>query len=138
MASDVPAAAQLLQAGQLTPISQLNPGLPDQASRVVRGVVTIVWPFSSVTGSVAFRLAEPDFRLRGQKGQVRLEFRGASAKAILKCNLGSGDEVVVSLDGVEWAEDATKSRAPGASLEWMLKFQDQLILQVRTLRLVLE
>ena len=114
-----------------TPIAQLNPDLPDQASRVVRGQVTITWPFNSVTRTAAFLLAEPDVRLRRARGQVRVEFRGPSAKAVSECGLGAGDELLFSLEGVEWAEDVSPGRIPGSRVDWQLQFNARLVLQVR-------
>jgi hypothetical protein len=124
------ASATLLASRPATPIAQLNPDLPDQPSRVVRGEVTITWPYSNVTKTLAFLLAEPDVRLRRAKGQVRIELRGPSAKALSACNLGAGDEILCSLDGVEWAKDNSPGRIPGARLDWQLQFNERLLLQV--------
>ncbi|KAK3685540.1 hypothetical protein B0T22DRAFT_537851 [Podospora appendiculata] len=121
--------AALLESRAATPIAQLSPDLPDQASRAVRGEVTITWPYNSVTHTFAFLVAEPDVRLRRAKGQVRIELHGPSAKAVAECGLGGGDQVLFSLDGVEWATDASPGRMPGARLEWQLRFNDKLQLQ---------
>ncbi|ORY71677.1 uncharacterized protein BCR38DRAFT_417716 [Pseudomassariella vexata] len=108
-----------------TRIAQLNP----QTGSSVRGVVTIVWPYNSVNNSIAFTLAEPEFRLRLSKGQVRVNFAGSSAKSVADCGLGPGDEVLISLEGAEW-EKADQSRVPGANIDWQLKFSEKLLLQV--------
>lgn len=121
-----------LQAAEGTPIAQLSPEIQDTKSRVVRGVVTITWPYSIINKTVAFLLAEPDFRLRRAKGQVRVEFSGSSAKSVQDAGLGSGDEVTLSLDGVELVVDDSKTRVPGTSLGWQLKFKERLLLQVRS------
>lgn len=113
-----------------TPIAQLNPDLPDQPTRKVHGEVTITWPYSSVSKSVAFLLAEPDFRLRRDKGQVRIQLNGPSAEAIGDLELGSGDEVTLALDGVEWAKDEEPARPPGSRSDWQLKFVGKLALKV--------
>ncbi|KAK3325847.1 hypothetical protein B0H66DRAFT_141007 [Apodospora peruviana] len=123
--------ASLLASRDATPIAQLNPDLPNQAERVVCGEVTITWPYNSVAKTSAFLIAEPDIRLRRAKGQVRIELHGASAKTIAECGLGAGDEVLFSLDGVEWAKDSSPGRVPGARLEWQLKFDKKLSLQVK-------
>ncbi|KAI0848673.1 hypothetical protein F5Y00DRAFT_238220 [Daldinia vernicosa] len=113
-------------------IADLSPEIQDSASRAVRGVVTITWPYNSVKGTFAFILAEPDYRLRRSKGQVRINLNGASAKAAGESGLSSGDEVLVSLDGAEWEPEQTKKRQslPGAGIDWQLKFSDKLMLQV--------
>ncbi|KAK4241448.1 hypothetical protein C8A03DRAFT_12316 [Achaetomium macrosporum] len=115
-----------------TPIAQLNPELSDQSSRVVRGEITITWPYSFVNRTFAFLLAESDVRLRRARGQVRIEFRGPSAKAASECGLGAGDELLFSLEGVEWAKDVSPARIPGARVEWQLQFNEKLVLQVKS------
>ncbi|KAK8066481.1 hypothetical protein PG997_013228 [Apiospora hydei] len=111
-----------------TPIAQLNPQLPSQTA-TVRGVVTIVWPYSSTTGSLSFTLAEPEFRLRRPNGQIRVNFAGHVAKTVSSSGIGSGDELLISLDGVEWEPAATNRRLSGAGHEWQLKFSQKLRLQ---------
>jgi hypothetical protein len=123
-------SAAMLASESATPIAQLNPDLPDQASRVVRGDVTITWPYNSVTKKLAFLLAEPDVRLRRAKGQIRIELQGPSAKAAYDSGLGAGDELLFSLAGAEWSKDASPGRIPGARVEWQLQFNQRLVLQV--------
>jgi hypothetical protein len=113
------------------PIAELNPTLEAQTSRSVKAIVTLTWPYSSATRSVAFLLAEPDFRLRRSKGQVRVQFSGSSAKRIAKSGIASGDEVILCLDGVEWLRDASAVSTPGKGVDFELKFTERLLLQVR-------
>ncbi|KAJ0296308.1 hypothetical protein COL516b_011719 [Colletotrichum fioriniae] len=122
---------QQLEAAEAIAIAQLSPALQDPKTRVVRGVVTITWPYSIVRKNIAFLLAEADFRLRRAKGQVRVEFAGSSAKAIADAALGSGDEIALSLDGVELVADDSKTRVPGTSLEWQLRFTERVLLQAK-------
>jgi hypothetical protein len=112
----------LLAATQPTPIAQLNPELPDFESSVVEGEVTITWPFSVVTRSIAFKLVESDFRLRRDRGQVRIEFHGPAAKAIAKANIGGGDEVRLSLLGAQWEQPTQQTPVRPDTLEWQLRF----------------
>ncbi|KAI1462302.1 hypothetical protein F4805DRAFT_128661 [Annulohypoxylon moriforme] len=123
---------QKLGAAIKTPIADLNPELLDSASRAVRGVVTITWPYSFVKGTFSFILAEPDYRLRRNKGQVRINLIGASAKAASESGLSSSDEVLVSLGSAEWEPEQVKKRQslPGAGIDWQLKFSEKLLLQV--------
>ncbi|KAJ4408194.1 hypothetical protein N0V82_009768 [Gnomoniopsis sp. IMI 355080] len=129
MASSDDAVEQSLSSSTATPIAQLNPDLPDQATRKVKGEITITWPYSFVTKTFAFLLAEPDFRLRRNKGQVRIQLKGPSAEAVGKWELGSGDEVTLALDGVEWAKDEEPARPAGSRSEWQLKFAGKLMLK---------
>jgi hypothetical protein len=112
------------------PIAQLTPLLAAPASRSIKAVVTLTWPYSSATGSVAFLLSEPDFRLRRTRGQVRVQFAGSSAKHVAKSGIASGDEVILCLDGVEWVEDDNRVSTPGRGVEFELKFTERLLLQV--------
>ena len=129
MASDESRLA-LLTAGTKTPIAQLNPELPDPQSRVVHGEITITWPYNSVTNTLAFLLAEPDVRLRRDHGQVRIQLQGPGARALADLGCGGGDELLLSLDGAEWAKHEPAGRAPGSQLEWQLHFPGRLLLQV--------
>ncbi|ESZ91997.1 hypothetical protein SBOR_7612 [Sclerotinia borealis F-4128] len=113
------------------PIAQLTPSLPSSTSKSVKAVVTLTWPYSSRTGSVAFLLAEPDFRLRRTRGQVRVQFSGSSANIIAKSGIASGDEVILCLDGVEYVEPEATNATPGRGVEFELKFTERLLLQFR-------
>ncbi|KAJ8133427.1 hypothetical protein O1611_g204 [Lasiodiplodia mahajangana] len=70
------------EAATTIPIAELSPDVVDPASKAVGGVVTITWPYNKVRGTFALNLAEPDFRLRRNKGQVRVDFTGRAAKAV--------------------------------------------------------
>ncbi|TAQ86437.1 hypothetical protein B7494_g5247 [Chlorociboria aeruginascens] len=113
------------------PIAKLTPDLESASARSVKAIVTLTWPYSSATGFVAFLLAEPDFRLRRKNGQVRVQFSGSSAKNIAKSGISSGDEVILSLDGVEWVHEASTTGTPGKSVELELKFTERLRLEFR-------
>ncbi|KAI0023604.1 hypothetical protein F4780DRAFT_728734 [Xylariomycetidae sp. FL0641] len=123
-----------LEAAQRTPIAELGPELLDLATRAVRGVVTITWPYSSVKNTFAFILAEPDFRLRRNRGQVRVNLAGAAAKAAKAADLGPSDEVLLSLDGATWEAEQIKKRQslPGTELEWQLQFAEKVKLSVKS------
>jgi len=130
MASTDNEYVRLLASQMQTPIAKLSPDLPDLASRVLRGEVTITWPYNGVKNTFAFLLAEPDVRLRRAKGQVRIEFHGVAAKSVAESGLGGGDEVTLSLDGVGWAKDESTGHIPGTRVDWQLQFFDKLTLQV--------
>lgn len=123
-------ASVLLHSTSHIPIAQLTPTLAEPASRSVKAIVTLTWPYSSATGTVAFLLAEPDFRLRRRKGQVRVQFSGSSAKSVSKSGIASGDEVSLCLDGAEWLRGQAAFSTPGSGLELELKFTERLLLQV--------
>ncbi|KAL3422933.1 hypothetical protein PVAG01_04680 [Phlyctema vagabunda] len=121
-----------IEATKHIPIAQLTPLLVAPSSRSLTAEVTIAWPYSSATDSVSFLLAEPDFRLRRTKGQVRAQFGGSSAKAVAKAGITSGDEVVLCLDGVEWLNVESTPGTPGRGVDFELKFTERLLLQFRS------
>lgn len=126
--------SEILAASTITPIAQLGPHLAaenQQTALAVRGEVTIVWPFNSVKRSLAFLLAEPDVRLRRQKGQIRVQLNGACAAAVAKSGLGSGDELLLSLDSASWGKDESSLNLPGSRVEWQLEFHSRFVLQAK-------
>lgn len=120
-----------LEGRTATPIAQLDPSLPDLLSRAVSGTVTLVWPYNSVTKTLAFTIAEPDARRRRTKGQVRVQLQGSSAQAVSALKLGGGDTVTLGLEGVEWVKDSSVP-VPASRLEWQLQYAEKLVLEVCT------
>jgi len=112
-----------------TPISQLSPNLATPTS--IKAVVTLIWPYSSATNSTAVLLAEPNFRLRREGGQVRIQFSGSCRKAVADHGIGSGDVVSLSLEGAEWIETESAIQTPGRSIKWELKYSERLLMEVR-------
>ncbi|KAF1346141.1 hypothetical protein BDV97DRAFT_36282 [Delphinella strobiligena] len=114
-------------------ISSLVPesGLP--ANTAFKALVTLLWPYSSSTGQCALLLADPDFRKRYQKGQVRVRFAGPSARAIGTSKVSIGDEIELSLDGARWVaeSDGALVKTPGRGLEGELIFEKRLKLSIR-------
>ncbi|KAI9685208.1 MAG: hypothetical protein M1822_004795 [Bathelium mastoideum] len=114
----------------VVPIATLTPLLPSLETKSFRGVVTLVWPYSSSTRQFALLVAEQDFRLRRQKGQVRVQFHGASAKAVAKSGVGIADVVTASLEGAQWIqEEGEQVNTPGKSVDWELRYGQRLVLQ---------
>lgn len=113
------------------PISALTPELPDLSTKHICAIVTLIWPFSSVTRTCAVLLADPDFRKRDSRGQVRVQFTGSSARAIAKSGIGSGDELLLALRGARFVERDEAVRTPGKSVEWELVFGQTVGAKVR-------
>jgi hypothetical protein len=122
--------AELLAAAAQIPIAQLTPDISAPSTRCIRAIVTVIWPYSSSNSKLTVLLAEPDFRLRKTRGQVRVQFSGSSARTVSEGGIGSGDEVILSLDGVEWTKDKSADQTPGRSIDWELKFTERLVLKV--------
>lgn len=111
------------------PIAQLHPDLdPDSTS--ISGIVTLIWPYASSTKTLSLLLVEPDFRLRPHRGQVRIHFNGAIAKAISRSILTSGDQLLLSLQGAKWTKDLSIASTPGNCIEWGLHYEERVLLQV--------
>ena len=106
-------------------ISELKPELSELASKQIRGIVTLIWPYSSSARQFALLLGDADFRLRRKHGQVRVRFAGSSARAVANTGVGIGDEVVLGLRGVEFVRDGSVS-TPGKSIDWELAYTQTL------------
>ena len=110
-------------------IAKLDPST-SPSGKAVEGIVTLIWPYSISSQTFSILLAEPDFRLRRQRGQVRVQFRGSSAKTLAENNLQSGDHVKLSLLHAQWEKDETASGTPGRGIEWELRFEGRVVLKV--------
>ena len=113
-------------------IHNLSPNLQRPNTRAVHGEVTLVWPYSRVTRSIAFTIAERDPLLRREHGQIRVTFAGACAKPIVDADVASGDEVLLSLDGAEWEAHKVLKRANPSDSFWQLKFTSRVLIQVHS------
>ncbi|PHH53601.1 hypothetical protein CFIMG_008143RA00001 [Ceratocystis fimbriata CBS 114723] len=122
---------QALRATPPTEISTLSPSLAAPSSCTVSGVVTIVWPYSIVHHTFSFLLATLDARKRRDRGIVRVQLEGPAAKAVAELNLGGGDELVLSLDGVQWGDRPTSAAMPGV-IEHQLIFGFKVLLVANT------
>jgi len=79
-------------------------------------------------------LSDPDFRLRYQRGQIRVVFSGAAGRAIARQRVGIGEKVVLDLNGGRWLgtgnEGLATVRTPGKSVEGEIGFEDVLSMMV--------
>ncbi|KAF2773996.1 hypothetical protein EJ03DRAFT_323343 [Teratosphaeria nubilosa] len=112
------------------PIQSLSPDSDPPSRASIRAVVTLSWPYSSSTRHCALLLADPDFRLRNARGQVRVRFTGPSAEAVAKSHVGIGDDVVLELEGAQWEAAREVDRTPGKSVEGELVFRRRLGLRI--------
>ena len=110
-------------------IAELKPELAARDSKQFRAAVTLIWPYSSSQREFALLFAEPEFRMRRKKGQVRARFTGSSAKALATTGVGIGDEVVLSLRGAQFVKEGSVS-TPGRSIEWELEYAQTVIIHV--------
>ncbi|KAL2003353.1 hypothetical protein VTN02DRAFT_4173 [Thermoascus thermophilus] len=112
------------------PIAQLSPALENAGERSVNAVVTLVWPFSSSSRSLSLLLAEPDFRLRRTNGQVKATFHGFCAEEVARTQVGIGDKVALSLNGVEWTDNEAAKTTPGRGIAWDLHFKNRVAIEI--------
>jgi hypothetical protein len=110
-------------------IAELHPELPARDTKHFKAAVTLIWPWSSSQRQFALLLAEPDFRLRRKKGQVRARFSGSSAKALATTGVGIGDVVILSLRGAQFVQEDIVS-TPGRSIDWELQYTQTVAVQV--------
>ncbi|KAK4891509.1 hypothetical protein LTR27_009839 [Elasticomyces elasticus] len=116
--------------GKLASYKSLAPDTAPPAEASIRGIVTLLWPYSSSTKSYALLIADPDFRLRKQRGQVRVRFHGEVAAAVARARLGIGDEVVLRLQGADWEQDVSTATTPGRNVGGELSFGRHLDLRI--------
>jgi hypothetical protein len=51
----------------------------------------------------------------------------------MKSKIGSGDETMLSLDGVSWRKDDAGLHTPGKGIEWELEYAERLVMKVGAL-----
>ena len=103
-------------------ISHISGDLPNLSYCEIRGIITLLWPYSSLTKSLALNLAEKDVRLRTNKGQVKISFTGPLGKYVGAQGLNIDDELVLSLQGAEIVKSQPRdSRDVGYELKYAKK-----------------
>ena len=90
----------------------------------------MIWPYSSSKDSISILLVEPDIRLRRNKGQVRIAFTGASARAVAKSEVTTGDDLVLGLLGASWSRIEEGIQISGECVPWQLLYGPRLVLKV--------
>jgi hypothetical protein len=113
-----------------TPIAHLSPTLEQPEEKCIYATVSLVWPYSSSTKSLALLLAEPDFRLRRPNGQVKAVFHGHAAESVAEQHIGIGETVCLSLKDSSFVPSSDASQTPGRSIAWDLHFERGLTLEV--------
>ncbi|KAK2855756.1 hypothetical protein FQN49_004875 [Arthroderma sp. PD_2] len=115
----------------VTPIAALSPEIDTPEERYIHAVVILLWPFSSATKQFRLLLSEPDFRLRGGKGQIRAIFSEGAAEAVAKSNIGIGDTIFLGLQGARWRSNSHEDPKCLEYTEWDLSFCDQVLLEAQ-------
>ncbi|EEP79045.1 predicted protein [Uncinocarpus reesii 1704] len=121
---------QLLLSSLLTPIASLSPNIEHLERRYVRAVVILLWPYSSSTKQCGLLLSEPDFRLRGLKGQIKAIFHNGAAEAVARSKIAIGDIICLSLDRTAWKASDNGRSDPVHGTEWDIEFSDRVLLEV--------
>lgn len=107
---------------QHTQISHISGDLSNSSHCKIRGIITLLWPYSSLTKSLALNLAEKDVRLRTNKGQVKISFTGELGKHVGAQGLNIDDELILSLVGAEIVKTQPRdSRDVGYELRYTKK-----------------
>ena len=110
-------------------IAELTPELPARESKQFRAVVTLIWPYSSSARQFTLLLADPDIHQRRRYGHVRVRFSGSSAKAVANTHVSIGDELVLSLHGVEFLR-AGAFGTSGKVIDWELCYAQTIHAQI--------
>jgi hypothetical protein len=106
------------------PIAQLSPDLEQLAAKSFLAAIALVWPYSSSTKSVSLLLVEPDFRLRGAKGQIKVTFHGRVAEKVAESHMGIGDTVCLALKHTKFVNNEGAQQTPGRSVAWDAHFEN--------------
>ncbi|CAI7583179.1 unnamed protein product [Penicillium crustosum] len=112
------------------PIAQLSPDIEQVAEKSFLAAVALVWPYSSSTKSVSLLLAEPDFRLRGAKGQIKATFHGRVAEKVAESHIGIGDTVCLALKDVKFVSNDSVQQTPGRSVAWDAHWENGVFLEI--------
>lgn len=107
-------------------LANLTPEVAQAPNAFIEGVTTLIWPFSASASTFAIILAEPDFRKRMNRGQLKVNFKGPSARAAGK-KIKIGDVVSLSLEGVRFEElkDASQRDVP-----WTIEVEKKMLMKV--------
>ncbi|KAJ5442930.1 Telomere end binding protein [Penicillium cf. griseofulvum] len=106
------------------PIAHISPDLEQLAKSSFLATVALVWPYSSSTKSISLLLAEPDFRLRGAKGQIKVTFHGHLAEKVAESHVGIGDNVCLALKDTKFVSNEGATQTPGRSVAWDAHFEN--------------
>ncbi|GFG16689.1 dynein heavy chain-like protein PF11_0240 [Aspergillus udagawae] len=112
------------------PIAQISPDADLILERSIHAIVTLVWPYSSSNKSLSLLLAEPDFRLRRNNGQVKVVFRGRAAESVAKSQVGIGDHVYLGLAGSKFVLSEAVAQTPGKCVPWDVQLDDRVLLEI--------
>jgi len=110
------------------PIACLCPDLPSFHTKVMTGLVVLVWPYSHLECKSSLLLAEPDARIRRNGGHVRVRLSGASAQHAFKCGVTIGDEITIELRSARFTENSNSNlvTTAGERVKWDLAFESRL------------
>ncbi|GAQ08929.1 hypothetical protein ALT_6250 [Aspergillus lentulus] len=112
------------------PIAQISPEVHRISEKSIHAIVTLVWPYSSSNKCLSLLLAEPDFRLRRNNGQVKVVFRGRAAEAVAKSQVGIGDHVYLALAGSKFVPSEAVAQTPGKCVSWDVQLDDRVLLEI--------
>ncbi|CAI7590819.1 unnamed protein product [Penicillium viridicatum] len=112
------------------PIAHLSPDIEKLAEKSFLAAVALVWPYSSSTKSVSLLLAEPDFRLRGAKGQIKATFHGGVAEKVAESHVGIGDTVCLALKDIKFVSNDGVQQTPGRSVAWDAHWENGVFLEI--------
>ncbi|KAH8696869.1 hypothetical protein GQ44DRAFT_733550 [Phaeosphaeriaceae sp. PMI808] len=108
-------------------ISKLKPELPESMN--FKATITLLWPYSTLARQFALLLAEPNFRLRGKQGHVKVHFSGPSAEAVAGTGVGIGDEMMLSLRGAKFVQKRFASVLVN-TIDWELLYTQTIVAQM--------
>lgn len=115
------------EAKHIIPLASLTPETATNGA-LVKVVVVLLFPYSPSTQTLRLVLSEEDFRLRENKGQLRVSFHGAAASKLAGKNVDIGDVLVLSTREARFHKlrNATLRDVP-----WSLRFDEGLLVKLK-------
>jgi hypothetical protein len=115
----------------LTPLelSKVSPTTITSTS-LLRGVVTIKWPYSSSTQKLTFLLADPDPRKRASGGQVKVTLVGQAAQVLDQMESGEEISIAATRNNTPLIEEENSRRT-----NWHITFPEGCIFIVFSLHM---
>ncbi|KAF8460672.1 hypothetical protein BDZ91DRAFT_851479 [Kalaharituber pfeilii] len=107
---------------EVCPLASLTPEKGAEGV-FVKAVVSLIWPYSPSSSTMRLVLSEEDFRLRGNKGQLRVSFHGACAKQLATRNISIGDKLIFSTEGARFRK---LEKGLARDVPWSLRYDNRL------------
>ncbi|KAK9331360.1 hypothetical protein V1520DRAFT_275166 [Lipomyces starkeyi] len=98
-------------------------------SHFLSGEVSLIWPYSSLTGQFSIQLCDSDISKRISKGQIKLIFGGKSVGKIADELMNSGDKLRIALKGSQ-VVGCEPSAISECDSDWICVWENGALVQI--------